>query len=229
MTLLFHSSSSGWPVGIKFAILNHMKSLSLSTPRVLFVVGIPGAGKTHFAEKFSETFSAPFLQLEAIRAGVTDKPTYDAAEQKSVDAIASLMFDELLKTGKTILYEGGLETRSARTMLARRARQAGYEPLLVWVQTEPATAKQRAVKGVRGGGNQLIPEQRYDHLSQKFTAPNQTEKTVVISGKHTYASQAKIVLRRLAEGRPSQSKDNPSIRVPERRPRKTGNITVTQS
>lgn len=205
-----------------------MKSLSLTIPKVLFLVGTPGAGKTYFAEKFSNTFSAPFLQLEALRHAVAPEPTYSAAEQKIVDTLADNMLDELLKTGKTILYEGGLEARTARMALAKKVRQAGYEPMFIWVQTEAITAKQRATKGVRGRTNQLISPERYEQLVGKFTAPNQAEKPVVISGKHTYGSQAKIILKRLSNSQASGQSDTP-LQVPERKPRKAGNITVTQS
>ena len=53
-----------------------MKSLSPANPRVLFVVGIPGAGKTYFAEQFAETFGAPFIEYDAIRAQLTQHPSY---------------------------------------------------------------------------------------------------------------------------------------------------------
>ena len=205
-----------------------MKSLSLTIPRVLFLVGTPGAGKTYFAEKFSETFAAPFVHTEAIRHTMTPQPTYDTTEQKTVDALTDIMLSEMLKTGKTFLYEGGLEARATRIALAKRAREAGYEPMFIWVQTEAATAKQRAVKGVRGHNNILIPLERYEQLTHKFTAPNEAEKAVVISGKHTYASQAKIVLKRLAEARSEQQSES-QLHIPERKQRKAGSITITQS
>ena len=44
-----------------------MNNLDLTTPRVIFLVGIPGAGKTFFASRFSEEFGAPFIDLEKIR------------------------------------------------------------------------------------------------------------------------------------------------------------------
>ncbi len=205
-----------------------MKSLSLSVPRVLILVGTPGAGKTYFAEKFSEMFSAPIINQEVIRATLTENQQYTATEDRQVAAISQLMLDQFLRTNKTFLYEGGLEARSARTNLIKHIRTAGYEPMIIWVQTEQNTAKQRAVKGVRGHTNQLISENRYEQLVQKFTPPNESEKPVVISGKHTYASQAKIVLKRLADSR-QKEQGTASIQVPERATRKPGNITVKHS
>lgn len=206
-----------------------MKSLSLTTPRVIFLLGIPGAGKTFFAKKFSETFSAPFVEAEAIRYTISEEPSFTPHEQHAVDIIAENQLKELLKTKKTILYEGGLESRAARTRLAKLVRESGYEPMFVWVQTEPATAKQRATRGVRSQNSTqtyTISETRYEQLVNRFTAPNESEKAVVISGKHTYASQAKIILKRLAAARQQAAEDVP-LQVPSRpAPRRSGNIKI---
>ncbi|MEO7904367.1 MAG: hypothetical protein ABIR91_01085, partial [Candidatus Saccharimonadales bacterium] len=41
----------------------------------------------------------------------------------------------------------------------------------------------------------------YDRVVKRFNAPLPTETFIVISGKHTYASQAKVVLKRLSTPR----------------------------
>ncbi|MBO9600754.1 MAG: hypothetical protein J7559_23390, partial [Cohnella sp.] len=43
--------------------------------------------------------------------------------------------------------------------------------------------------------------EQHDAAVRRFSAPHSTEKPIVISGKHTYATQAKMVLRKLAEPR----------------------------
>lgn len=187
-----------------------MKSLSTTTPRVIFLVGIPGAGKTYFAEKFSKTFGAPFIETDKIRRTVFTTPTYSSAEQKIVDELAAYQLVELMKTKKTILYEGGTEARAERLNLAKFVRANGYEPLIVWVQTEPTTAKTRATRGVRGHTKStLINEERFYQLQSRFTMPNSLESPTVISGKHTSASQTKVVLKRLALPRQQEVENMP--------------------
>jgi len=44
-----------------------MKPLSLSKPHVIVTVGIPGSGKSFFAEHFAATFKAPLISGERIR------------------------------------------------------------------------------------------------------------------------------------------------------------------
>lgn len=206
-----------------------MKSLSLTTPHALFLVGIPGAGKTFFAKKFSETFKAPFVEAEAIRRAITTQPSFSSEEQRAVDALVEMQVSELVKTQRTFLCEANFETRVARQRMSKLAREAGYEPLFIWVQTEPATAERRATKAVRARGDgearTPISTDRYNYLVNKFTPLNESEKPAVISGKHTYASQAKIVLKRLAR---VQETELPKkiLSVPERPAQKSSRIQI---
>ena len=205
-----------------------MSSIDLTTPRVIFLVGIPGAGKTYFAKRFSETFGAPFIDLEKIRHTIFENPTFSGDEQARVERVAVDQFTELLKTKRTIIYEGGLETRASRMRLARQAREAGYRPLIIWVQTEQATAHYRSTHGIKNSGQAYtIPTERFERLVEQFTVPNQVEKFIVISGKHTYASQAKAVLRHLADIPKTSSITSPSrINVPSRAATNTRRISL---
>jgi predicted kinase len=162
-----------------------MKHLSLTKPHVIVMVGIPGSGKTFFAEKFAETFHAPYVNYGKIAA----------LAGESADQLMEYQLNELLKTGQSVIVEGNTDTRTARIELAKKARAAGYEPLLVWVQTDLATAKARAAKtsGLTGDD--------YDKAVKRFTAPTPPEKPVVLSGKHTSATQAKVILQRLSAPR----------------------------
>lgn len=164
-----------------------MKSLSLTKPHMIIMVGLPGSGKSFFAEKFAQTFSAPFVCRQKIEelGGV------------NAEALTDLLLDELLKTRQSIIFEGAGNTRTERMTLAKRAREARYEPLLVWVQVDTPTAKDRRV-GTKPG---LISPEAFDHIARRFTPPNSAEKPLVISGKHTYASQAKVVLKKLSSPR----------------------------
>ena len=82
-----------------------MKSLSLSTPHVVFIIGTPGAGKTYFASKFADMFSAPFVESDKLRAAISTPPTYSPEEQHIVEYLSWLQISELLKTKKTFIVE----------------------------------------------------------------------------------------------------------------------------
>lgn len=153
------------------------------------MVGIPGSGKTLFAEKFSETFHAPCINYEKIASLVGPDVT---------KGIALYQLSELLKTRQSIVIDGAADTKAERAEITKHARAAGYEPLFIWVQTDPQTAKSRALKARKKQGYTL---EDYKKAEERFAAPSSSEQPVVISGKHTYATQAKAVLKRLSAPR----------------------------
>lgn len=190
-----------------------MKPLSLSKPHLIIMVGIPGSGKTFFAEHFSSTFKAPFINANHLRDQIFKSNNLNPRELRIIQQSSEYMLDEMLKTKLTILYEGKTNLRADRINLAKKARDAGYEPLFVWVQTEPITAKKRTLKSTN---NQLRPEE-FDNKLNRFSPPHSTEKATVISGKHTYPSQLKIVLIKLAS-RPTPKAKPATVTASPKRP-----------
>lgn len=194
-----------------------MKSLSLTQPHVIIMVGVPGSGKSFFAEKFAGTFNAPYVSLQKI----IPHTVHDDAALHIIDH----QITELLKTRQSIIIEAGMATRIERDKLTKKARSAGYESLLVWVQTDPTTAKSRSVRASKDKTNQTLTADQYDRMVKRFTAPTTLEKPTVISGKHTYATQAKIVLKKLSSPRAEISVHAVApVRTEERSRR--NNITV---
>jgi predicted kinase len=184
-----------------------MKSLQLTKPHLIVVVGVPGSGKTFFAEQFAETFSAPYINYADLHTILHDS--------KIADEVAEYTLDQIFRTKQTLLIEGRGNAKVERQTIAAQAKKHGYEPLFIWVQTEPVTAKSRALKQSRSSDE-------FDQLTKKFTPLAATEKYVVISGKHTYASQAKVVLKKLASPRAT------IVTSPLERPRArtSGRITI---
>jgi predicted kinase len=182
-----------------------MKSLSLSQPHAIVMVGIPGSGKSTFAEKFSQTFNAPFIDL--------DKILPRARDESAADELLMLQLREAIRTKASLVIEADASSRIRRTELSKFLRAHDYEPLFVWVQTDMGTAKQRVAKAKK-----ILPEQ-YAAVLKRFSPPHPSENAIVISGKHTYASQAKIILKHLSADRATQAVETPA-------PRRAGRITI---
>lgn len=184
-----------------FAILDHMKSLSLSRPLVIFVIGLPGAGKSFFARQFAETFSAPIVSHDYLRYQMFPDPAFSKEEDELIAQIAGNEFSELLKTQCTIVLDGGNNNYDDRIKLMQIAKKKGYGALVVWIQTDERSALLRATRRnpqKRDGDalNVSMPDEAFQAAKAAFMAPGKGEEFVVVSGKHTYATQAKVVLRR---------------------------------
>lgn len=190
-----------------------MKLLQLSKPHLIVMVGIAGSGKSYFAEKFSDTFQAPLVSDVQLAKCLDTMEVSTSHVSTLLKQLVSLQLCQLFKTERTIIVDVDSDTRTDRGLLTTEARKYGYETLFIWVQTDQATAKDRAAKPAKQSTNKQLSSEEHDHRVKRFTPPNANENTVVISGKHTYATQAKVVLKRLASPRTESAKLQPA---PER-------------
>lgn len=193
-----------------------MKSLALSKPHAIIMVGIPGAGKTYFAEKFADTFGAPFVGINHLQMIVR--------EQEKVEQLAIRELREIAKTKATLVIDGLSDTRMNRSELAKTLRELDYTPLFVWVQVDHDTALQRSTRQHKNAPRAALTADEHKKRTKRFSDPHPTEKPVVISGKHTYASQAKTVLKRLSAPRAEVSRHG---QPPLERPQGRRSITIS--
>lgn len=174
-----------------------MKPLTAASPHAIIMIGIPGSGKSTFAERFADTFNSPIVSETKLQQeyGIAA----DAAEK-----LRNSILKEFMKSHRTLLIDGGLNVKEKREDMVRQLVKAGFRPLIVWVQTDTNEAYRRASKQYPTGSG--LSSDGFDILLDQFEAPGEKEKMVVISGKHTYTSQLKIVLKQLATADHSQPK-----------------------
>ena len=166
-----------------------MKSLKLDKPHLIIIVGIPGSGKSFFAKKFSTMFSAPFVNYSFYSNVIANSTACYSVFKDTID--------KLLLTEQTFILEGPGRNSDDRKKLQRIAREHGYKILYVWVQTDLTVATKRSV----GNKRNQISQQEFTKQVNSFEALNRAENFLVISGKHTYATQARSVLKKLVTGR----------------------------
>lgn len=179
-----------------------MKNLSLARPLILMVVGIPGAGKSFFARQFAETFGAACVRADFIRAELFGQPQYTADENEIVGRMVEYMVGELAKTGRSFLIDGASNTRASRLQIEKLAKTNGYKTMVIWVQADPYSAKQRSLKRsskkVDDLYNPSLTDTQFEVFAQRFASPTKGEEYVVISGMHAYSTQARTVLKKIA-------------------------------
>jgi len=174
-----------------------MEPRETAKPHLIVMVGIPRSGKSFFAEHFAEAFKAPFISFDELRGAIFTNPTHTKDEDEIISKVADLMLKEALKTKKTIVYEGKSSLRVDRQETTKIAQKAGYETLFIWVQTETSEAKKRALR--TSVEKPAMSEDEFNSTIKRFTAPGKTEKAIVISGKHPFVNQLKIVLKHLIQ------------------------------
>ncbi len=153
-------------------------------PRAILVFGAPGSGKTTFSERFAKKFHAAFFDLgELERENKLDRKT------------VLFLLEQLAKTNVTLVIEGILDTERERTEVRNILRRAGYNPSLVWIQTDVNTIRQRLRIKNRSATK---AKQEYETRIGRMEAPSEVEAPIVLSGKHTFETQLRHVLTQLA-------------------------------
>ena len=153
-------------------------------PRAILVFGAPGSGKSTFAERFSKKFHAAFFDLgELERENQLDRNT------------TLFVLEQVARTNVTLVIEGILDTEQERTEVRNVLRRAGYNPSLVWIQTDVQTIKQRLKLKNRSAAK---AKTEYETRIAGMEAPSEIEAPIVLSGKHTFETQLRHVLTQLA-------------------------------
>ena len=156
-----------------------------SKPRALLVFGAPCSGKTTFAEKFGKKFKIADYDLDSLREehGFSHEQTM-------------VILEQILKTRQTIMVQGGLNTEKERIEMRNMLRENGYEPTLIWIQTDVSTIRTRLKSKFKSVSK---AKDFYEKAIATMEAPNENEHAIILSGKHTFETQAKHVVAGLAD------------------------------
>ena len=160
------------------------KSQTLSQPRAILVFGAPASGKTTFCEKFSQQFRAPYYNLNEVGNDL-------GVDRKNLLYILDL----IARTGQNIIIEGQLNTEADREEIKKILKEEGYNPSLIWIQTDVNTIKTRLKNRLKSVAK---AKEEYDRKISELEAPSESENPIVLSGKHTFETQLSHTLSQLA-------------------------------
>ncbi len=154
-------------------------------PRALLIFGAPCSGKTTFGEKFAKKFGLAFYDLDEL------KEKYSFSRENIL-----IILEQVLKTRHTILIEGELKTEKDRDEIRTLLKNNGYEPSLIWIQTDVATIRSRLKSRFK---NVAKAKEVYEKAISEIEAPTESERPIILSGKHTFETQTRHVITGLAD------------------------------
>ena len=180
----------------------HMQKIVTNQPVLVMLYGFPGAGKTHFSSQLAGSLTAAHLQADRIRHELFDTPKYDKEENDIVEHLALYMTEEFIKAGVNVIFDADVSRLTQRRALRDIARKAGAQPILIWLQIDIDSAKQRISNRDRRKTEDKYA-QPYDTASFQakigsMQNPN-NEDYIVISGKHTINTQRSAVIKKMYE------------------------------
>lgn len=109
-----------------------------------FMAGIPGAGKTEFAESTIREEQPVFIPIEhdkLVEYIDTYKPENYYNFRKAGSALVTLVFEEVIKNGHAFIFDGTLSHENGSRNI-KKAINAGYDVYVVYIVQDAKVAWQ---------------------------------------------------------------------------------------
>jgi len=171
----------------------------MNQPTLFMMFGYPGAGKTTVAKLISQLTGAAHLSSDEVRMELFPNPSYTQAEHDMVYTTLNTRAEELLKEGKSVVYDANLNRLIHRIEKYTLCQRVGARSVLFWIQAPRELAKERAVMR---GHHHLVPqdetfESMFERVANAIEEPGEDEPVYVIDGAQINESALREILDRL--------------------------------
>lgn len=169
-------------------------------------VGVPGSGKTTFAEQLADHLGAVTLNSDAIRLSMWGSreeiwKTHADLEQRAhgnqltfgaMDYAAA----QVLKAGHSVVYDCNANKRWERGKMAELATTNGGRAILVHIKTPHELAIKRIITRNEAEDSMSKNPEKVREIVERFAAaieePTTKEKVALISGEADFKDQLEV-------------------------------------
>jgi len=126
-------------------LLNSLRKLPqpAANPRLVMVSGLPGSGKSRFADALMERIPATMLLTsDVLRKILFSIPDYSQEESTRLFLAIHQLVEYLLKKGVTVILDAISLTERNRKPLYDIAEKINAKLIIVWVTVPPAVIRQ---------------------------------------------------------------------------------------
>ena len=167
---------------------------------MICLYGFPGSGKSYVARNLAEIMEIAHVNSDRIRSELFQSPRYDAQENAIITHLMDYMSEEFLGAGLSIVYDTNALRAAQRRKLRELARKHKAEYILIWLQVDVDSAFTRTQGRDRRTMDDKFAEPQTRETFNRQLAGMQNpdgEDYIVISGKHTFATQKSAIINRL--------------------------------
>lgn len=177
-----------------------MSKVELSKPLLIYFYGFPGSGKSYVSRSLTTVIKAAHINSDRIRSELFENPRYDTQENAIVVHLMDYMSEEFLSAGISVIYDVNAMRLNQRRKLRELAKKHKADSLMIWLQIDPESAFYRIQnRDRRTSDDRYAQNHTQDTFNKQLAAMQnpQAEDYLVISGKHTFATQKAAVINRL--------------------------------
>jgi predicted kinase len=174
--------------------------VSLAKPVLICLYGFPGSGKSYVARNLASVVQMAHVSADRIRNELFEQPRYDAQENAIIVHLMNYMTEEFLSAGVSVIYDTNAMRLAQRRNLRELSRRHKADFLLIWLQVDQESAYLRTESRDRRTADDKFAQPQNRESFNKILSGMQNpqgEDYLVISGKHTFATQKNAVVSRL--------------------------------
>ncbi len=100
---------------------------------VVVVMGLPGSGKSYFAERLADQIDADYICSDRLRKELFPKRTYSDSEKASVYDAMLIKMEVAIAQDKNVVLDATFHKHNTREMFAKK-RKNGVRIIEIWAE-----------------------------------------------------------------------------------------------
>lgn len=164
---------------------------------LFYTIGLPGAGKTTFAQNLAKQLSIDHIYGDKIGYELFTHPKFTSDEIQLVRQTMERRVIQGLKNGRSVVYDAMLHSRASRQQLASIAWSHHLAAVGIWIHTPEATARRRAntirIADFSKAYKRQVPPAVFNRHLQLLEVPAPPETTVQIWGTAPFNMQYAVL------------------------------------
>jgi predicted kinase len=110
---------------------------------IIMVMGLPGSGKSYFAERLAKDLDATYLSSDRIRKDRSPENNYDVEAKRMVYQLLATRAEEAIKSSRKVVVDATFHLKEFRDIFTSLVEKLGCANYWVLVDADEALIKER--------------------------------------------------------------------------------------